>query len=243
MRMRRMLLWLPAVTILVAGCFEKPEVAKHKYFESGNRYFDNKQYAEAAIQYGNAVHQDPAFGEARLKLADTYKALGNTRAAFPEYIRAADLLASSDEAQLKAGNLLVNGGFFQEAKERARAVLRRDPDNVAALVLLGNSLAGLKDLDEGIGVLGRAVQLEPEGPSVYANLGVFQLAQGDPQLAEEAFTRAVAVAPTSVDAYLNLANFYRAVHKSKEAEATFKQALEVEPVSYTHLTLPTIYSV
>ncbi len=148
---------------------------------------------------------------------------------FPSTVRAADLLPTNDEAQLKAGNLLVNGGFFQEAKERARAVLRRDPENVAALVLLGNSLAGLKSLDEGIGVLGRAVQLEHEGPSVYANLGVFQLAQGDPELAELAFTKAVTVAPKSVDAYLNLANFYRAVHKPKEAEATFKRALEVEP--------------
>jgi tetratricopeptide (TPR) repeat protein len=229
MRTKWMLLWLPAVTVLAVGCRQNPEVAKHKYFESGNRYFESRQYAEATIQYGNALHQDPQFGEARFKLAEAYKALGNTRAAFPEYVRAADLLPTNDEAQLKAGNLLVNGGFFQEAKERARAVLRRDPDNLAALVLLGNSLAGLKDLNEGIGVLGRAVQLEPEGPSVYANLGVFQLAQGDPELAELAFNKAVTVAPKSVDAYLNLANFYRAVHKPKEAEATFQRALEVEP--------------
>lgn len=229
MRIRWIVLCLSAVTVLVGGCSQNPEAAKRKYFESGNRYFENKQYAEATIQYSNALHRDPQFGEARFKLAEAYKALGNTRAAFPEYVRAADLLPTNDEAQLKAGSLLVNGGFFRDAKERARAVLRRDPDNLAALVLLGNSLAGLKDLNEGIGVLGRAVQLEPEGPSVYANLGVFQLAQGDPELAELAFTKAVTVAPKSVDAYLNLANFYRAVHKPKEAEATFKRALEVEP--------------
>src|SRR5262245_18845362 len=230
MRTTWVLLWLPTIVIL-AGCRQNPALAKAKYFDRGNRYFDSKQYAEATLEYGNAVRLDPGFGEARFKLAESYRALGNMRAAFPEYVRAADLLPERDDAQLTAGNLLVNGGRFQEAKERARVVLRRDANNVAALVLLGNSLAGLKDLDEGIGVLGRAVQLEPEGPSVYANLGVFQLAQGDPQPAEEAFTKAVAVAPKSVDAYLNLANFYRAVHKSKEAEETFQRALEVEPKS------------
>lgn len=230
MRTRSTLPLLPAIVIL-AGCRQDPAIAKAKYFDSGNRFFDSKQYAEATLQYGNAVRLDPAFGEARFKLAESYRALGNMRAAFPEYVRAADLMPERDDAQLAAGSLLVNGGRFQDAKERARTVLRRDPNNVAALVLLGNSLAGLKDLDEGIGVLGRAAQLESEGPSVYANLGVFQLAQGDPQLAEEAFSRAVDVAPKSVDAYLNLANFYRAIHKSKEAEATFKRALEVEPKS------------
>src|SRR5262245_6991281 len=193
MRTRSMLSLLPAIVIL-AGCRQDPAIAKAKYFDSGNRFFDNKQYAEATIQYSNAVRLDPAFGEARFKLAESYRALGNLKAAFPEYVRAADLMPERDDAQLATGNLLVNGGRFQDAKERARTVLRRDPNNVAALVLLGNSLAGLKDLDEGIGVLGRAAQLEAEGPSVYANLGVFQLAQGDPQPAEEAFTKAVAVA-------------------------------------------------
>ena len=223
MKIRANIFWMLPVTVWAIGCSQDVEVAKRKYFESGNQYFAQKKYAEATIQYSNAIHLDTQFGDARLKIADAYKALGNTRAAFPEYIRAADLLPDSDEAQLKAGNLLVNGGFFREAKERARAVLRRSPNNVAALVLLGNSLAGLKDLDEGIGVMARAIQVDPEGAGVYANLGVFQLAHGEKELAEKAFTKAVAVAPTSVDAHLNLASFYRAVSRTADAEATFKK--------------------
>ena len=229
MNIRRRLWSIPAATVLAIGCSQNPDAAKQRYFESGNQYLTQKKYAEAAIQYANALQKDPKFGEARLRMADAYKALGNTRIAVPEYIRAADQLPDSDEAQLKAGNLLVNGGFFKEAKERARTVLRRSPNNVAALVLLGNSLAGLKDLDEGIGVMARAIQVDPEGAGVYANLGVFQLAHGEPELAEKAFTKAVSVAPKSVDAYLNLANYYKAVRKPVEAEATFKRALEVEP--------------
>ena len=229
MNRRAGLLWTLAVTVLASACSQDVVLAKRKYFDSGNHYFEQKKYAEATIQYSNAIHLDNQFGDARLKLADTYKALGNTRAAFPEYIRAADLLPDSDEAQLKAGNLLVNGGFFKEAKERARAVLQRSPNNVAGLVLLGNSLAGLRDLDEGIGVMARAIQVDPESAGVYANLAVFQLAHGEPELAEKAFTKAVTVAPTSVDARVNLANFYRAMRKPDQAELTWKGALELEP--------------
>src|ERR1700709_406883 len=99
--------WGVATTLSFA-CATDPQVAKRKYFESGNQYFSSKKYAEATVQYTNALRQDPRFGEARFKLAEAYKALGNTRAAFPEYVRAADLLPDNDEAQLKAGSLLVN---------------------------------------------------------------------------------------------------------------------------------------
>src|SRR5262249_28022192 len=106
MRRQSSCVWL-VITVLVSACAQNPEIAKRKYFESGNQYFANKQYAEATLQYSNALHQDPQFGQARLKLADAYRALGNMKAAFPEYIRAADLLPDETEAQLVAGNLLV----------------------------------------------------------------------------------------------------------------------------------------
>jgi tetratricopeptide (TPR) repeat protein len=219
---------LAAATMSFA-CATDPQIAKRKYYESGNQYFLNKKYAEATVQYNNALRQDPKFGEARLKLAEAYKALGNIRLAFPEYVRAADLLPDNDEAQLKAGNLLIQGGFFAEAKARARNVLKHDPKNVDALVLLGNSLAGMKDTEEGIGVLARAIQIDPELAGVYANLGVFQLAQGEQALAEQAFQKAVAVAPTSVEAQMNLGNFYKATRRYPEAEKTLLHALELEP--------------
>ena len=80
-----------AIVSLCSACATDPQIAKRKYLESGNQYFLNKKYAEATVQYNNALRQDPKFGEARWKLAEAYKALGNIRLAFPEYVRAADL--------------------------------------------------------------------------------------------------------------------------------------------------------
>ena len=229
MKLRTTVCVFLALATLSLACATDPQIAKRKYFESGNQYFLNKKYAEATVQYNNALRQDPKFGEARLKLAEAYKALGNIRLAFPEYVRAADLLPDNDEAQLKAGNLLISGGFFAEAKSRARNVLKHDPKNVDALVLLGNSLAGMKDTDEGIGVLARAVQIDPELAGVYANMGVFQLAQGEQGLAEQAFLKAVSVAPKSVQAHLNLGNFYKATKRWADAEKALQRAQELEP--------------
>src|ERR1700722_3425855 len=175
--------WLLVASLLAASCSQDPAAAKRKYFASGNDYFRQKKYPEAAIQFSAALQRDPLFGDALFALAETYMAEGDVKRAFAAYIRAADLLPDNAQAQIKAGRLLVNGGFFQEAKARARAVLKREPGNVDALIILGNALAGLKSLDDAVGVAGRAVQVDPERAGVYSTLGVFQLAHGENDLA------------------------------------------------------------
>ena len=54
------------------SCARDPEVAKRKYLEAGNKYFDQQKYKEAIVEYRNAVQQDPRFGDARYKLAEAY---------------------------------------------------------------------------------------------------------------------------------------------------------------------------
>ena len=58
-------LWLGA-------CSTDPEVAKREYLRSGDEYAAQKKFREAIIEYRNAVGADPRFGEARLKLGDSY---------------------------------------------------------------------------------------------------------------------------------------------------------------------------
>src|SRR6185436_1442242 len=104
-----------------------------------------KKYAEAIIEYRNALTQDANFAQARYQLAATYEATGDLNNALREYVRAADLMPDSVEAQLHAGKLLIGAGQFAEARARADTALAKDPKNVNALIVMGNALAGLKD--------------------------------------------------------------------------------------------------
>ncbi len=69
-------------SLAAAGCSKDPEVAKREYVRSGDAYVAEKKYKEAVIEYRNAVQQDPRFGEARLKLAETYTKLGDAKGAY-----------------------------------------------------------------------------------------------------------------------------------------------------------------
>ncbi len=221
---------LIALTLLAAGaCSKDPEQAFRDYMESGRRYADQQRFAEAAIEFANAVQLDPRSGAARLTLAEAHLAAGNTRAAFPQLIRAADMLPDDLAAQLRAGQLLHQGGMFDEAKTRARKVLQKQPGHVDALLLLGNALAGLRSLDEAVEVMRRAIELDPERAGTYTNLGVLRLAQGDQREAEDAFRRAIDVSGGSPETHVGLGNFYRAVGDSSNAESMLRRALELAP--------------
>ena len=135
------------------------------------------------------------------------------------------------DAQLRAGVLLLFAKEYPDARERALRVLAKEPRNPRALVLLGNSLAGLKDLDAAIEQVEQAIDADPQITLSYANLGALQMAKGDLEAAEDAFRRAVEAAPQSAQAHGSLANFLWAAGMLDEAESEFRAALGIEPTS------------
>src|SRR5262245_1002219 len=112
-----------------------PEVQKRRHFERGNAYAAEKRDQFAVIEYASAVRLDPKCGEARLKLAETYQRMNNLRAAAPEVSRAADALPDNRDVQIKATEILLFGGRFDDAKARATTLLNRNPKDVDALLL------------------------------------------------------------------------------------------------------------
>lgn len=220
-------------SVLTLSCAKDPEVAKREYLKSGDTYFAEQKYKEAIVEYRNAVHQDPRFGEVRYKLAETYVRAGNPEAAYREYMRAADLMPGNLGAQLEAGQMQLRARRFDEAKARADRLLASEPLNVQAQILRGNALAGLKDLESAIVQMEEAVKLNPDRSPTYESLGVLELAKGDREAAEEAFTEAVTIDDRSVSARVALAIFYLSVGKSREAEDALEQALAIDPSNPT----------
>jgi Flp pilus assembly protein TadD len=231
MRTSRALVLMIAFAVLGTSCATDPETARREAMEQGNFYMEGKKYADAVISYRNAVRADERSGEARLKLSQAYLAVGDSRGALRESVRAADLMPDSVDAQMQAGFLLLVAGQYPEARARAVSALAKEPKNPRALVLLGNALAGLKDIDAAIEQVEQAIDEDPQFTLSYMNLGALRMAQGDREAAESAFRQAVEAAPQSAQAHLGLANFLWAVGSRAEAEPEIKAALAIEPAS------------
>src|SRR4051812_46749701 len=115
-----------------------------------------KKYKEAVVEYRAALQTDDRNGDVRLALGDAYADLGDGLNAFHEYVRASDLLPKNVDAQLKAGAILLMSGQFKEAAARGDRALRVEPKNASALMLVGNSLAGLKNMPAALRRLNEA---------------------------------------------------------------------------------------
>ncbi len=217
--------------LVVAGCSWSPEARKQRFLESGDAYFRDGKFSEAAIQYRNAVQIDARFGAARLGLARSHEKLGDRRRALAEYVRAADLLPDDRAAQVTAGNYLLSARRFDEAKARADAVLAVESKNVEAQVLLGNSLAGLRNIDQAISEIEEAIKIDPLRGATYANLGALEMGRGRADAAERAFKRTVELEPKWVSGHLALANHYWASGKTADAEQALRTALALEPTN------------
>ena len=77
---------LVGLALLLTAC-SSPEEQKQRHFEQGNAYVAEKRDDFAVIEYANAVRIDPKFGEARLKLAETYERMYSGNAARMLFIR------------------------------------------------------------------------------------------------------------------------------------------------------------
>ena len=73
----------------------------------GKTYFDQANYQNAILEFRMALQADPKLGDVRLKLGDAYLRANEPANGLREYIRAADLLPNSVDAQVKAGQMLL----------------------------------------------------------------------------------------------------------------------------------------
>ena len=214
-----------------AACRQDPAVAKQRYLESGDRYAKSGKHAEAAIEYKNALQQDPGAGDVHARLADALLGSGDLGGAVGEYVLAADLRPADVPLQLKAGNFLLLAGRFDDAKALAEKLLAIDQRNVDAEILLANALAGLKDIDGALAQIEDALRASPNRSGTYSSLGTLELTRGRRDAAEAAFKKAVELQPDSLQANVSLGNYYWLTGESAKAEKFLKRALDLDPRS------------
>ena len=213
--------------LALTGCTDR-ETAKQRYLQDGDRLLEQHKYAEAVVQYRNAIRQDARFGQARWQLANAYMAGQNAAAAVREYVRAADLLPERTDVQLMAAKILLLSQQFDQSRGRSESVLKREPQNVDALILRASAMAGLKDVDGAVREMQQALDFAGNDSRLYTNLGAFQAIKGDRKDAEAAFKKAVEVDPKAFDARIALANYYLAIADNASAERTLKDTLALD---------------
>jgi cellulose synthase operon protein C len=223
---------------VLAACTRDPNVRKQKYFDSGEKYFAEGKYREAAIQYSNAIQIDSRFAQAHYQLSQAYLKLGDSNRAFQELSRTIELSPDNYPALTDLSNLLVtvrnpDGSPVLDTMRQAKAhldVLREKVPNVPEThEAWANYYSAQDQIGPAMTEVQQAISLDPNRSESYLLLALLQLRGNLPEEAEANFKKAIQVDPKAMNAQLALGGFYQSRNRMAEAEQQFRHAIDVDP--------------
>jgi tetratricopeptide (TPR) repeat protein len=225
----RITLSLTIICAALSGCSRDPNVRKHKYFQSGMRYFDQGKYPEASIQFSNAVKIDPAYTDAHYQLAQSYLKTEQFVRAFQEFARTVELQPDNYQARIAMTNLLIAGHEFKEAQEQTEVLLQKWPTDPQSYVTLSSLLAAQGNFSGAVEAMQKAIVANPSRWESYLNLALLQIKNQQADAAETSFRKALELNPKAVDAHLLYGSYLQSRGRFSEAETQFSNAIASDP--------------
>jgi len=126
------------LSAFLSGCSRDPNVRKHKYLESGQRFYEKGQYREAAIQFQNAIQVDSQFVDAHYSMALTALKLQQYEGAFQELNTTIQLNPDHYAARLELAKFLIAAHEYAAAKEHLDFLTQKQPDNPEVYLVLSS---------------------------------------------------------------------------------------------------------
>jgi tetratricopeptide (TPR) repeat protein len=264
MRSIRVLSLVLFVLASFVSCSRDPNVAKKHYLETGNKYFDKKNYKAAVIMYRNALEKDKRFGPAYYKLALAQLELGQISSAINSLRRSVELNKPNDPAPavaeahwdsvVKLSEIYMAGSrdpqLLAEVDQNIKDLLARNANSWDGHRLKGDlafihalqayQTANKEELkrqtDLAISEYRTAESIKPGQVTVEMQLARAVASGGDLAGAERLYRQVIDRDKTVQVAYSELYKLYMFQNKPDEGEKLLKLAAQNNPKQYTFLT-------
>lgn len=167
-----------AGVLLVLGCLASIcgcRTSKESFLARGDKFFAAGKYADAALNYGNAIKRDPNYGEAYYHLAQAEIKEQKPREAFDASYRAFQLLPNNIAAKEQLGSLslefyLVSQSrpqrFYNLVQQVSDELLHRNPKSFEGLREKAYLAATDGKRDQSIALFRKALEVRPSDPVI-----------------------------------------------------------------------------
>ncbi len=217
---------LLVVTIFVCGC--SPAAKKARVLERADRYFKAGDYDKAKIEYMNVLRLDHQNVTAFEQLGLIWSEEGVPLRAIPFLLKVRELAPQNNAARSKLALGFMVIGQSAEARKEAISILKQDPANTDAILVLADSSRGTEEIAGAEQELAKFPQ---------KNTAAFHLAKAsmaikknDLGAASDEVQQALAAEPKSARAHLVMAYLYLLRKNPSHAGPEFKAAAELAPV-------------
>jgi tetratricopeptide (TPR) repeat protein len=231
------------LALLIGGCAGDPVRVAEQFVARGDDYMNAGRYDAAILEYRNALKTQPEDFKTYLKLGEAQQLQGRTTDAFRTFSKASEIDAKDPRPRIEAGRMLLASGHAAAAEARAELVLRADPGNADAEVLLALARSEQRKWDEAEKALTIALDRSPQ--SVWAHVATANVLLATDRTAEAVTHLKAAVEANPQDELANraMAAHYMAAGSAENAEPFFVTAAAQVPQRYrSSLALADFYA-
>jgi foldase protein PrsA len=183
------------------------------------------QNVQAEAQYSQLLEIDPNFVAGWVSRGDNAMAMQLYTRAIECFQKALDLQPGSLAVKLKLAEAYVKNGQYAEAKPIIEEVLKADPENTGALVLMGDLLMGQGNPGDAVNYYTKAWQKSPS-TDVQLKLAQALAAAGRVDEAMRRYQDLLQRSPYNAQAHLGYADLLLAQGKADKALEEYQSALK-----------------
>jgi tetratricopeptide (TPR) repeat protein len=222
------------IAITLAGCGR----TAGSYVSKGNKYFAEKKYDDAMLEYRKAIQLDRKNSQAYYRMGIVQAQLGELPQAYDSLTLATQFNPADRAAAVALGDLAWS---IYTADDRPAPRLYNDLSKISERLLSGNArdFDGLrfqadiavadKRIDDAIALLQQANSIRPLFGDVVMPLAQLVLQRGDVATGEKLLRQLISANPRYGSAYNALYALYAREKHFVEAEALLRQRIEKNP--------------
>ncbi len=182
--------------------------------------------------YALAIQYDPNYGDTYLDRANYNLDHKNATLAFPDLIKASQLMPDSALVQMAYARAYILDGDNAKGLAAAEKANSIDVTLLPSYLILGQAYVANEQYQDAIKPLETYLIYEPEDGSAYATLGQAYARTGAYKPAMDALDKALALDPTQRQVYVDLGNSNLQLGNLVTAQTNFQDALQYYPDSF-----------
>jgi tetratricopeptide (TPR) repeat protein len=210
-------------------------------WDRAQQYEISGKYASALELYQQLLSHAPAAGTERAELLDRIAEcqfrIDRMQEAFDNFQKAAEASPDDVTAHLRLGQMLLEAGSADRARDQASIILKRIPENTEALALQGAAWSATGNFDLAQKAYLRVLQNDPSRTKVAVALADIFNHEDNEKAAADTLKKAASANPSSASPWLALARLHEQEGESSAAEEAYRKAVAVEDTPETNLRL------
>lgn len=160
---------LVSLSLLVSGCTKSPEEKRAAFLESAASYMEKGKYAEASIQYQNALQIAPDDVKALVALGEVQLRLMRANEAYQAFSKAVKIDPKNTKAHEYLASLQLLAKKYDLAEKEAKAILAYEPENREAKEMLAQALFQTGRQNEAIQIMDGLLKLQKPAEATFIN--------------------------------------------------------------------------